>query len=258
MKTQLLILVAGLISFNAQAAIKAETVLYKEGNVSLEGYIAYDDSVKKERPGIVIVHDWMGPSAFTEGRAKELAKLGYVAFAADIYGKGVRPANAEEAGKLAGHFKGDRGLLRARTKAAMDQLLSTKLVDSKKVVVMGYCFGGTAALELARSGAPLAGTASFHGGLSTPNASDAKNIHGKVLVMHGAIDPYVPQAEVIAFKEEMSKARVDWKFISYANAVHAFAVPGAGNDPSKGAAYNAAADKKSWADFQKFLNDLFK
>jgi dienelactone hydrolase len=144
-------------------------------------------------------------------------------------------------------------LLRARAQAALDEILKLKFVNPKKVVAIGYCFGGTTALELARSGAPLVGTVSFHGGLATPTPEDAKNIKGKVLVLHGADDPYVPAKEVADFKEEMKKAKVKMDFVAYKGAVHAFTIPEAGNDNSKGAAYNAEADKKSWVEFQKFL-----
>ncbi len=131
-----------------------------------------------------------------------------------------------------------------------------KQVNPRKILVIGYCFGGTTALELARSGAPLVGTVSFHGGLSTPTPEDAKNIKGPVLAMHGADDPNVPPAEVKAFKDEMSRAKVKLEFIAYPGAVHAFTNPAAGNDNSKGAAYNANADKKSWIAFEKFLKQV--
>jgi len=246
------------IASSASAAIKTERVEYSAAGTTMEGYVAYDDAITTPRPGILIVHDWMGLSPFTEGKAEQLAKEGYVAFAVDVYGKGVRPANADEAGKLTGKYKGDRPLLQAHMRAAYDKLVAMPQVDKTKIVVMGYCFGGTAALELARSGVPLVGTATFHGGLSNPSPENAKNIHGRVLTMHGADDPFVPPAEVQAYKDEMKTAGVDMTFISYPGAVHAFAVPSAGNDNSKGAAYNAAADKASWADFEKFLKEVLK
>ncbi len=255
----LALLSSAMITGNAMAAVKGQTVNYTSGDgATLEGYVAYDDRIRMPRPGIVIVHDWMGISQFTRDKADELAKEGYVAFAADIYGEGVRPADTDEAAKLSGKYKGDRKLLRARVRAAYDKLSMMKEVNPAKMLVMGYCFGGTAALEFARSGAPLSGTASFHGGLATPMPEDAKNIKGPVLVMHGADDPFVPPAEVAAFKKEMSGAKVDLKFVSYPGAVHAFTNPASGNDNSKGMAYNAEADKKSWAEFEKFLKRVFK
>lgn len=242
----------------ATAAIKTETIEYSDKKgTTMEGFMAYDDAKNTPQPGILIAHDWMGPSDFTEEKAKELAKLGYVAFAIDIYGKGVRPHNEQAAAKLAANYNADRALLRTHMQAALDKLVSEKKVDPHKIVVIGYCFGGTAALELARFGAPLVGTVSFHGGLSTPTPEDAKNIKGRVLILHGADDPHVPPKEVTAFKEEMKNAGVNMEFIAYPGAVHAFTNPKAGSDNSKGVAYNAEADKKSWTRFMQFLKEVF-
>ncbi len=219
----------------------------------MEGLIAQDPAAKSNRPAILIVHDWMGPGKFTEDKAFQLAKQGYVAFAVDIYGQGNRPKDQTEAGALAKKFKNDRTLLRQRIRAAFEHVLKVPNVDKSKIVIIGYCFGGTTALELARSGANLAGTVSFHGGLSSPTPQDAKNIKGKVLVLHGADDPAVPPKEVEDFKKEMKDAKVNMKFVAYPGAVHAFTNPAAGNDNKKGAAYNAEADKKSWTEFENFL-----
>lgn len=247
-----------LLASQASAAIVGKNVEYKgEGGAVLEGYVAYDDAAPAARPGIIIVHDWMGLKGFEKEKARQLAGEGYVAFAADIYGKGVRPKNADEAKALSSRYKGDVPLLRQRAQAAYDTLKAMPQVAADKLLAMGYCFGGTTALELARSGAPLLGTASFHGGLSTPAPQDAKNIQGKVLVMHGADDPMVPPAEVDAFKKEMATASVPLTFIAYPGAVHSFTNPDAGTDNSKGAAYNAKADKASWVDFEKFLKGVF-
>ena len=236
--------------------IQAKPVEYTSDGAVMDGFVAYGDA-KTPAPGILIVHDWMGLGQFSKDKAEQLAKQGYVAFAVDIYGKGVRPKNAEEALALATKFKQDPKLLRARIRAAYDKLTAMKEVDAKKIVVMGYCFGGTTALELARSGAPLAGTVSFHGGLGTATPDDAKAIKGRVLVLHGADDPFVPAAEVAAFKDEMKKANVKMDFVAYKGAVHSFTNPAAGTDNSKGAAYNADADKQSWSEFQKFLKAVF-
>lgn len=257
MKKLTVMFMAFFMAGSALAAVKTETVEYKsaDGTV-MEGFVAYDNARKTPRPGILIVHDWMGLGQFTKDKAVQLAKEGYVAFAVDIYGKGANPKNQDEAKTLATKFKDDRALLRTHIRAAYDALAAMPRVNARKIVVMGYCFGGTTALELARSGAPLVGTASFHGGLSTPTPDDAKNIHSPVLVMHGADDPHVPPPEVQAFKDEMQKAHVQLTFISYPGAVHAFTNPAAGNDNSKGAAYNAKADKASWKAFEKFLKQV--
>jgi len=159
-----------------------------------------------------------------------------VAFGADIYGKGVRPATTEEAAKQAGIYRADRALMRARARAALDRLKAEEHVDPARVAAIGYCFGGGTVLELARSGAEVAGVVSFHGNLDTPNAADAKQIRGKVLVCHGADDPYVPAEQIAAFQKEMREAGVDWQMVSYGGAVHSFTNPDAGSDPSRGVA----------------------
>lgn len=243
-------------TLSAEAKLITKMVEYKEGNTVLEGYLAYDDS-KKMKPGVVVVHDWMGLSDDTKKRSDMLAGLGYVAFAADIYGQGVRPKDAAEAGKLSMIYKTDVKLLRARVTAAYDYLKSQAGVDKSKLAAIGYCFGGTTALELARAGVDLKGVVSFHGGLATPNVADAKNIKGKVLALHGADDPYVPALELATFEKEMRDAKVDWQLVSYGNAVHAFTNKAAGNDNSKGAAYNEKADKRSWISMQNFFKELF-
>jgi dienelactone hydrolase len=176
----------------------------------------------------------------------------------DIYGKGVRPKNGQEAGEQAGKFKSDRALLRARINAALDVLRKNEHVDPKRIAAIGYCFGGTTVLELARSGADIAGVVSFHGGLDTPTPADAKHIKCKVLALHGADDPYVPPAQVAAFEKEMTDAGVDWQLIKYSGAVHAFTNPEAGNDNSKGAAYNERADQRSWEAMKLFFAEIFR
>lgn len=246
-----------LFSLNAMAAIKTENVEYKLGSAVLEGYWAYDDAQgAAKKPLILIVHNWMGMGEYVQSRARELAAQGYVAFAVDIYGKAEKPKDASEAGKVAGKYKGDIKLLRERAKAAFDYAKKNSKVDATKIVAIGYCFGGTTALEMARSGLPLIGVASFHGGLSTPNPADAKNIKAKVLVLHGAIDPHVPVDEVNAFQKSMNDAKVDYQFIAYSGAVHAFTEKAAGNDITKGAAYNEAADRRSMQAFLGFMKEL--
>lgn len=248
-----------LLSVSCFAAIETENVTYKEGKTELEGFIAFDSSKPGPKPAIIIVHDWMGPSEYTQMRAKQLAELGYVAIAADIYGKDLRPKNNDEAAKIAGDFRnGDRKLLRARAKAAFDFISKHKAVDRKKVFAIGYCFGGTTALEMARAGLPLKGVVSFHGGLGTPNPKDASKIKGPLLVLHGAIDPFVPEQEVQGFLKEMNDAKVDYQFVMYSGAVHSFTQKGAGNDLSKGFAYNEAADLRSFEAMKDFLSGLSK
>jgi len=246
----------GLLSIVANAKIHTESVLYKEGDTTLEGFVAYDTQKTNKRPGVLIVHEWTGLGDYVKRRATELAKLGYVAFAADIYGQGVRPAQSE-AGKVSSLYKSNRTLFRARLTAALNELKKQKYLNSK-IAAIGYCFGGTGVLELARSGADIQGVVSFHGGLNTPNAEDAKNIKAKVLVLHGADDPYVPGTELKAFEDEMNAAKVDWQLVKYSGAVHAFTNTAAGNDVTLGAAYNEKADHRSWVAMLAFFTELFK
>lgn len=257
MKGILAVLAILALAARASASVKTEVVEYKQGDVVLQGYLSYDPAISGKRPGILVIHDWMGVSDDTKMRAEMLAGLGYVALTADIYGKGVRPKNAQEAQAEAGKFYADRGLLRARAKAGLDFLASRPEADPARLAVMGYCFGGGASLELARSGAPVKGVVTFHGALATPTPEDAKNIKGKVLVLHGADDPFVKQSDVTAFMDEMRKGGVDWELVQYSGAVHSFTIKGAGNDNSKGAAYNPEADRRSWQAMKDFFREIF-
>jgi dienelactone hydrolase len=254
---KLVIIALLLVPSLAFAKIKTQLVEYKQGDTVLEGYLAYDDAAKGKRPGILVVHAWMGLDDNAKHRAEMLAQAGYVAFAADIYGKGVRPTSRDEAGKLAGKYKTDRALLRARVNAGLDQLLKDPHVDAKKTAAIGYCFGGTTVLELARSGAQVSGVVTFHGGLDSPVPADGKNIKGKVLVLHGAADPFEKPADFAAFQKELADNKVDWQLVQYGGAVHCFTDKGAGTDAASGCAYNAEADTRSWAAMKSFFDELF-
>jgi dienelactone hydrolase len=249
-------LIALLIGANAHATLVKKMVDYKDGSTKLQGYMVYDDSLANAKsPGIVVVHNWMGLTDETKSKADALAGLGYVAFAADIYGANVRPKDANEAGPLSSSYKADRAKLRKRAMAAVTTLSKQKEVDSKRLAAIGYCFGGTTALELARAGAPLKAVASFHGGLDSPKPSDGKNIKAHVLVLHGADDPFVKPEDLRAFQDEMRTNKIDWQMIEYGNAVHSFTEQAAGTDNSKGAAYNEAADRRSWQAMQTFFKE---
>jgi dienelactone hydrolase len=242
----------------ARAEMKTEVVEYRHGDVVLEGYLAYDDSFQGKRPGVLVVHEWYGHTPYVRKRAEQLARLGFVAFASDMYGKGVLAKDAKEAAALAGIYMGDRKLMRARAAAGLDVLRRRPEVDPARLAAIGYCFGGTTVLELARSGADLASVVSFHGLLNTPNPGDARNIKGKVLVLHGGDDPFVPMKQVEAFQEEMRKGGVDWEFVTYGGAVHRFTNPEAGSDNSKGVAYNELADRRSWQAMKAFFAETLK
>jgi len=195
---------------------------------------------------------------YAQSRAQKLAAMGYVAFAIDMYGKNIRPKTPQEAGAQAGIYKQDRALMRARALAGLDVLRNNPLCEPKRITAIGYCFGGTVVLEIARSGADVAGVVSFHGGLDTPTPADAKNIKCKVLVLHGGDDPHVPAKDVAAFEEEMRAGGVDWQLVVYGGAVHGFTNPAAGNDKSKGVAYNAEADRRSWEAMKAFFGEILK
>lgn len=244
-------------ALTAQAEVKEVVVDYQAGDVLCEGLHVYDDAKDGKRPAVLVIHQWTGISENEKMRAKMLAELGYNVFVADIYGKGIRP-QPPESGKVAGMYKNDRKLYRERLKAALKVLEENKLTDEKRVAAIGYCFGGTGALELARDGADLKGVVSFHGNLGSPTPNDAKNIKGLVLVCHGADDPYVPAAEVASFIDEMKEGKVKYELISYPGAVHSFTQKSAGDDNSKGSAYNAAADAGSWEAMKKFFAGIFQ
>jgi dienelactone hydrolase len=241
---------------SAFAAIKTETVEYKDGDQVLEGFVAYDDANDKPRPGVLVIHDWTGLQDYARRRTTMLAELGYVAFAADVYGKGVRPVDPKECAVQAGTYKSDLPLLRRRVLLGLGELKKNPRVDAKKLAAIGYCFGGTSVLELARSGADVKGVVSFHGGLGTKMPAEPGTIKAKILVCHGADDRFV-NAEVDAFKDEMQKSQAQMKFIAYPGAVHSFTKKEAGNDPSKGQAYNEKADTESWAAMKKFFAEIF-
>lgn len=242
----------------ASAEIVAKPVEYQHQGNTLEGFHAYDGSVEGQRPGILIVHQWTGLTDYEKMRAKMLAELGYNVFAVDIYGKGIRP-QPPEAGKYAGKYKSDRGLYRARMMAGLDVLKGDEHTDVTHIAAIGYCFGGTGVLELARANAEISAVASFHGGLAPADGMEAKKgeVSPAIICFHGGIDPYVSADEVKAFQEELEDADADLQFVSFSGAVHAFSQKMAGDDSSKGAAYDAKADKRSWDYLKVFLEDVF-
>jgi len=241
----------------AQAEVVTQVVEYQHGDAVLEGYLAYDNAKAGPRPGVLVVHEWTGVGAYVKQRVEQLAGLGYVAFAADIYGKGVRPVKPEDCANEMGRYKNDRALLRARAKAALDRLAADEHVDKAKLAVIGYCFGGLTALEVARSGADIRAAVSFHGALDAPRRDEGANIKAKVLVCHGADDRFIPDADIAAFQKEMRDGKVDWQMISFGGTVHSFTNPDAGADPSRGVAYHADSDRRSWAAMLGLFEDVF-
>lgn len=250
------ILLATLTSLSA--IVQEQVISYKDGDTDLEGFFAQDPDVPQTGKAVLIVHQWTGLSDNEKMRARALAQLGYKAFALDIYGKGTRP-QPPEAATFASKYKTNRALYRQRLAVGLAQLRELANVENSEIAAIGYCFGGTGVLEIARSGTPLAGVVSFHGGLSTQAgmAASKGTVDAEILVLHGADDPYVPEKEVAVFKEEMNFADAKMEFVAYPGAVHAFTQRGAGNDNSKGAAYNEKADKKSWKAMQEFFSKIF-
>lgn len=243
------------ISFGAQAQLKA--VAYSDGAQKLNGLSIAPQKGSKTKPGILILPAWKGIDPHAKRSAEELSKMGYYAFVADIYGEGNYPKNTQEAGQKAGYYKNNVKEYQRRIQLALDQLVKAG-ANPDNIVTIGYCFGGTGVLEAARADMKLKGVVSFHGGLGRDAARLNNPITTRVLVLHGADDPYVPAAEISAFQQEMRDTKADWEMIYYADAVHAFTEPEAGNDKSKGAAYNEKAAKRSWARMNTFLKEVLQ
>ena len=234
-----------------------QTIDYKDGDTLLEGYIAYDDSVKGPRPAVLVAHDWSGRRDYATSKAQEVARMGYVGFALDMYGKGVfgSDTDVELNSSLMGPFATDRAKLRARMMAALTTVRGLEVVDASKVSAMGYCFGGMCVLELARAGADVGGVISIHG-IFSPGDVINEGIGAKILCLHGHDDPMVPPQQVLAFEQEMSAAKADWQMHTYGGTMHAFTNPGA-NNPSFGAQYNPDADRRASRSIENFLSEMF-
>jgi dienelactone hydrolase len=237
--------------------MKAESIEYKDGNVTLRGFLAFDEQTSDKRPGILVMPEAFGLGVHAKGRAQRLAALGYIALAGDPYGNGIETTDLQEAIKLATDLRTDPAKFRQRARVALDMLASLPQVDSSRLAAIGFCMGGTFALELARAGAPLRGVVSFHGGLETQRPAEAGQVKAKILVCHGADDPFVPPAQVNAFAEEMTKAGVDWQVISYGGTVHSFTNPAADSVGTPGLAYNKRTDERSWKALRAFFDEIF-
>ena len=256
MKTFLVLLLAFLMAAPSQAKMVTHPVEYKQDGTVLQGYLAYDDAISGKRPGVLVVHEWWGLNDYVKKRAEQVAALGYVAFACDLYGKGVVTKDPKEAAGHAGHLRG-QPLMRERAKAGLEVLAKHKFTDPQRLAAMGYCLGGTTVLELAYSGADVKGVASFHGGLHLPQPQDPRPIKAKILVLHGADDPRIKPEEIAAFQEAMRQAQADWQMIYYGGAVHSFTNPGADAFKMKGIGYSASADQRSWQHLKDFLQEIF-
>ena len=254
-----LALLASLFSIQLQADVITKTIDYSDGDIKMKGYLAYDDSIKGKRPGIIVVHEWWGHNDYAKRRARMLAKLGYRALALDMYGNGKNASHPKDAGKFSGAVKANMAVAEKRFMAAYNVLQKQDNVAKDKMAAIGYCFGGGIVLEMARRGVDL-DVVSFHGSLGTKAKATKGKVKAKVLVLNGKADPFVKTESIASFKKEMKAAGVDFKFISYPGAKHAFTNPGADKFGKKfkiPLAYNADADKKSWAEMQRFLEKSF-
>jgi dienelactone hydrolase len=244
----------------AEPSIQGQEVAYQAGDTTLKGYIAWDANRKGRRPAVIVVHEWWGHNDYVRRRARMLAEEGYTALALDMYGDGKRADHPRDAQKLVMEAIANPAISKARFMAAHDLLKKHETVDPSKIAAIGYCFGGAVVLQMARFGTDLKGVVSFHGNLSTQSPAKPGMVKAKVLVLHGADDSLVPKEQVQAFKKEMDAAGVDYRFIAYPGAVHAFTNPAATNNGKKfdlPLAYDEQADRESWAELQKFLRGLF-
>jgi dienelactone hydrolase len=265
MKPLLVLLVCVFVAASASAGVTTKSVAYEHGGTKFEGVLAYDDSTPPaaaKRPGVLVIPEWWGVNDYVKSRAQQLAQMGYVAFVADMYGGGVSTTEAKKAQELAGPLMG-KPVMAERAQAGLDQLLRSGLVDEKKVAAIGFCFGGSACQMLAYSGAPVAGIVSFHGGLVQPSPEALKKIPARFLMLNGAIDPMVKPEDVTAFMKALDSAHVDYQFINYSEALHAFSNPGATklaeeNNMTAMVGYNEAAARRSWAHMKLFFDELFQ
>jgi len=244
----------------AAAAIVGEPLVYKSGDFTMQGYLAYDDTISGKRPGILVVHEWWGQNEYARERARKLAELGYTALAVDMYGDGKQAEHPDEAGKFAAEVRQNMPAATQRFRAAMLLLQKHPTVDAEHIAAIGYCFGGGVVLEMARQGLDLDAVVTFHGSLATASPAEPGKIKARILVCHGADDKLVPPDQVEAFLREMKAAGVDYTFLSYPGAKHSFTNPGADIYAEKfniPVGYNAEADKRSWQDMQDFLKDTF-
>jgi dienelactone hydrolase len=247
-------------SVSAQAAVVGEEVSYQAGDTTLKGYLARDTAIQGKRPGILVVHEWWGHNDYARARARQLAELGYVALAVDMYGEGRTADHPEDAGKFASAVRNNLPLMQARFEAARDFLNSQPDVDPEQTAAIGYCFGGGVVLAMARAGADLDAVASFHGSLGVGGTAEPGTVKARILIANGADDPFVTADQIAAFKAEMDAAGADYTFINYPGAKHSFTNPGAdvlGEKFGLPLAYNAEADADSWAAMQAFFQSVF-
>ncbi|MCE5194285.1 MAG: dienelactone hydrolase family protein [Nitrospiraceae bacterium] len=245
----------------AKPDIEGKEVSYKDGEVVMKGYIAYDKNIKGKKPGVLIVHEWWGLNEFSKKRARMLAEMGYTALALDMYGNGKQLMHPDDAKKFSSELFKNFDTAKLRFNSALEFLKKQTTVNSEKIAAIGFCFGGSIVLNMAREGIDLKGVASFHGGLAPVKPAQKGIVKAKILVLHGADDTFATKEQIESFKKEMKDAGVNYKFISYPGAIHSFTNPDADMYAKKfnmKVAYNENADKKSWKELEKFLKSIFK
>ncbi len=257
MKTLVTSLFVLVFALPASAKLVTKPIDYKDGDVTLKGYLAFDDALKGKRPGVLVVHEFWGLNDHARKQADKLAELGYVAFALDMYGDGMATDDPHKAGEMAGRFRKDKKMLLDRAKAGLNVLLKDEHVDPFKIAAIGYCFGGSTVLQLALSGADLAGVVSFHGGLGGIEYTPGTKVKAKILVLHGADDPMIPADQIAAFQDTLRKAGADWEMNYYGNAVHSFTNEKADAVGIKGVAYHKPTADRSWVAMRAFFGEIF-
>jgi dienelactone hydrolase len=241
----------------ARAEVKTKEVTYSHGGVTFKGHLAWDDAIKGKRPGVLVVHEWWGLNDHARKRAEELAKLGYVAFACDMYGEGKVVDHPDDAGKMATEVRKNLETWQGRAKASLKVLQDHELVDGKKLAAIGFCFGGSTALQLAYTGADLSVVVTFHAAIPDTKPEQAKAVKARLLICHGAVDPFVPDTKLQAARAAWEEAKVDYAMLYLGGAAHSFTVPDIDKKGVKGLSYNAEADRRSWAAMQYFFREAF-
>jgi dienelactone hydrolase len=244
---------AALVAVGAQAKVVTRTVAYDHDGQKLQGYLAWDDAKAGPRPGVLVIHEWWGLNDYTKMRTRQLAEMGYVAFAADMYGDGKTTRDPKEAQAWSSAVSGVPGMLAARSKAGLDVMRKEKVTDVERMAAIGFCFGGTTVLQLAYAGVDLKGVVTFHGGLVVPDEQQVRKIRAPIVILHGAEDTFIKPETIDGMRKALDGAKVDWFMVTYAQAVHAFTNPDADSYKIPGIGYNEKAAKRSWDEMARFF-----
>lgn len=247
-----------LLSTAVQARIITEAVTYTEAGDEYTGYVSYDDAIKGKRPGVMVVHEWWGLDDYAKRRSEMLARLGYVAFAVDMYGTGKVTDSADQAKEWMSEVTADVEWWRERAMAGIRYLKNHKLVDANRLAAIGYCFGGGTVIQLAYGGLDINGIVSFHGSLPVADESAFGNIKTRMLIAHGNADPFIPREILSKFQDTLDKAGADWNMITYGNVLHSFTNPKSDTRGMAALKYDKQADEHSWQAMQQFFKDIFK